>query len=51
MTASRPPVACLESLFSQQDIAFSVILVDDCSPDPRLVWLVEDAAAPRGDRA
>jgi O-antigen biosynthesis protein len=34
---------CLESLFSQRDIVFSTILIDDCAPDPRLSGLVDEA--------
>lgn len=37
-------VACLESLFAQQDIVFSTILVDDASPDARLSALAEEAS-------
>jgi GT2 family glycosyltransferase len=40
--------ACLNSLFSQQDIVFSTILIDDGSPDPRLSALAEAASLRSG---
>ena len=36
--------ACLDSLFAQKDIVFSIILVDDAAPDPQLSALAEAAA-------